>query len=56
MIKELKADNLEIKVYQDRAKMGEAAASVVGKQIVKLLTSQEFVNVVFASAPSQNEF
>jgi glucosamine-6-phosphate deaminase len=56
MIKELKADNLEIKVYQDRVKMGEAAASAVGKQIVKLLTRQEFVNVVFASAPSQNEF
>jgi glucosamine-6-phosphate deaminase len=56
MIKELKADNLEIKVYQDRVKMGEAAASAVSKQIVKLLTQQEFVNVVFASAPSQNEF
>lgn len=56
MIKELKTDNLEIKVYQDRVKMGEAAASAVSKQIVKLLAQQEFVNVVFASAPSQNEF
>ena len=56
MIKELKADDLAVEVYQDRAKMGEAAASAVGKQIVKLLSQQEYVNVVFASAPSQNEF
>ena len=56
MIKELKVDDLAIKVYQDRAKMGEAAASAVGEKIVKLLSQQEYVNIVFASAPSQNEF
>ena len=56
MIKELKTENLEVKVYQDRARMGEAAASSVSEQIVKLLNQQEFVNIVFASAPSQNEF
>jgi glucosamine-6-phosphate deaminase len=56
MIKELKIDDLEINVFQSRIKMGEAAASVVGKQIVKLLNEQEYVNIVFASAPSQNEF
>jgi glucosamine-6-phosphate deaminase len=56
MIKELKIDDLEIKVFQNRIKMGEAAASAVGKQIVKLLNEQEYVNIVFASAPSQNEF
>ncbi|HEY9002999.1 MAG TPA: glucosamine-6-phosphate deaminase [Mucilaginibacter sp.] len=56
MIKELKVDDLRVKVYQDRAKMGEAAASAVGEQIVKLLSQQEYANVVFASAPSQNEF
>lgn len=56
MIRELKTENLEVKVYPDRAKMGEAAASAVSEQIVKLLNQQEFVNIVFASAPSQNEF
>jgi len=56
MIRELKTENLEVKVFQDRARMGEAAASAVSEQIVKLLNQQEFVNVVFASAPSQNEF
>jgi len=56
MIKELKIDDLEVKVYQNRIKMGEAAASAVGGRIVELLSQQEFVNIVFASAPSQNEF
>jgi len=56
MIKELKIDDLEVKVYQDRIKMGEAAASAVGERIVELLSRQEYVNIVFASAPSQNEF
>lgn len=56
MIRELTVDDLKVKVYQDRAKMGEAAASAVGEQIVKLLGQQEYINVVFASAPSQNEF
>jgi glucosamine-6-phosphate deaminase len=56
MIRELKTENLEVKIYQDREKMGEAAASAVGEQVVKLLSQQEFVNIVFASAPSQNEF
>ncbi|MBS1522515.1 MAG: glucosamine-6-phosphate deaminase [Bacteroidetes bacterium] len=56
MIEELKVDDLAVKVYQDRAKMGEAAASAVGERIVKLLSQQEYVNIVFASAPSQNEF
>jgi glucosamine-6-phosphate deaminase len=56
MIRELKIDELEVKVFESRAKMGEAAASAVGEQIVKLLGQQEYVNMVFASAPSQNEF
>jgi glucosamine-6-phosphate deaminase len=56
MINELKEDNLNIKVYSDRANMGKEAADMVGGQIVKLLSEQEFVNMIFAAAPSQNEF
>lgn len=56
MIRELKIDELEVKVFESRVKMGEAAASAVGEQIVKLLDQQEYINIVFASAPSQNEF
>jgi glucosamine-6-phosphate deaminase len=56
MIKEFKTDKLQIKIYTDRAEMGEAAASEVIKKLNELLASQEFVNVIFAAAPSQNEF
>jgi glucosamine-6-phosphate deaminase len=56
MIKELKKDNLDIKTYSDRASMGAAAAYMVADRIVQLLGEQEFVNIIFASAPSQNEF
>ncbi len=56
MIKEFKTDNLGIKIYPGRLDMGEAAADRVGRQIVQLLSEQEFVNMIFAAAPSQNEF
>jgi len=56
MPKELKVDNLEVKVYPDRANMGSAAADMVCQQIAQLLHGQEFVNMIFAAAPSQNEF
>jgi glucosamine-6-phosphate deaminase len=56
MIKELKTENLGIKIYPGRLDMGEAAADRVGRQIVQLLSEQEFVNMIFAAAPSQNEF
>jgi glucosamine-6-phosphate deaminase len=56
MIKELKKDNLEVKVYADRSSMGAAAAQMVTHRIPQLLSKQEFVSIIFASAPSQNEF
>ena len=36
--------------------MGQTAANMVVKKINELLTNQQFVNVIFAAAPSQNEF
>lgn len=56
MIKELKTDSLDLKIYPDRLRMGEAAASAVAERVTQLLAEQEFVNIIFASAPSQNEF
>jgi glucosamine-6-phosphate deaminase len=56
MIKEFKADNLDVQIYCDRLSMGEAAAEIVGTRISQLLNEQEFVNMIFAAAPSQNEF
>ncbi len=56
MIRELKKENLEVKVYSDRTNMGASAAQMVTDRIAQILSKQEFVNIIFASAPSQNEF
>jgi glucosamine-6-phosphate deaminase len=56
MFKELKTDNLDARIYPDRISMGNAAADMVCNQMVQLLNEQDFVNMIFAAAPSQNEF
>jgi len=56
MIKEEKIDKLRIRIYKDRSAMGANAANAVAERINNLLTRQEFVNIIFAAAPSQTEF
>jgi len=56
MIQSLKKDNLEIKIYSTREELGRAAGNEAGTKIKELLNSQECVNIIFAAAPSQNEF
>ncbi|NLJ85192.1 MAG: glucosamine-6-phosphate deaminase [Firmicutes bacterium] len=51
-----KVEKLEVEIYRDRPAMGRAAAKAAGAKIRELLDQQEFVNVAFAAAPSQNEF
>lgn len=48
--------NARIKKYSTREAMGEAAAIAVARQVGQLLRQQEVVNIIFAAAPSQNEF
>lgn len=55
-MKQQTANKLTVNIYENRALMGLAAADVVCNRIIKLLTEQEFVNIIFAAAPSQNEF
>ena len=55
-MQEFKVDNLSVKVYPNRSDMGTAAAGIVANRIRQLLNEQEFVNMIFAAAPSQNEF
>ena len=50
------ADNLAIRIYENRTSMGLDAADMVCKRINDILEHQEVVNVIFAAAPSQNEF
>lgn len=51
-----RGSNLQVLKYEDRAAMGEAAAGMVCQKINELLNRQPFVNMIFAAAPSQNEF
>jgi hypothetical protein len=52
----MKVDQLEIKVFETRQEMGESAAKAVADKIREIQDTKEFVNIIFASAPSQNEF
>ncbi|MGV3603486.1 MAG: glucosamine-6-phosphate deaminase, partial [Dyadobacter fermentans] len=52
----MKVDQLEINISETRQQMGEAAAKAVAGKIREIQDTQEFVNIIFASAPSQNEF
>ena len=48
-------DRLKVRVYGDRAAMGNAAGSDVAQKMRELLSEKERVRMVFAAAPSQRE-
>jgi len=56
IISEYTFDHLRTIVYEDRNSMGKAAANYVEEVINKLLVEQDEIRMVFAAAPSQNEF
>jgi glucosamine-6-phosphate deaminase len=49
-------DRLEVNVSDTRLAMGQEAAEWVSLKINELLQTKERVNMIFAAAPSQNEF
>jgi glucosamine-6-phosphate deaminase len=51
-----KKDQLRIKRYPGREALGQAAARDTAAKILELLERQPAVRMVFAAAPSQNEF
>ncbi|WP_421943300.1 glucosamine-6-phosphate deaminase [Pedobacter sp.] len=51
-----KENNIEVKIYGSRKDMGCAAAERFAREIDRLLLEKQEINVVFAAAPSQNEF
>ena len=55
-IRQIQKDQLAVNIYPSRAEMGLAAALAVTEKIAELLVRQDFVNIIFAAAPSQNEF
>ena len=55
-IKSFKVDRLSVKVYDSRESMGASAACEAASCLRDILSKKEEVNIVFAAAPSQNEF
>ena len=49
-------EKLHVKIFDDRQKMGRAAAQDTAEQMRKIITEKGSVNMIFAAAPSQNEF
>lgn len=49
-------DNLFIRTFDTRQELGETAAKMMADKVRELLDVQQQVNIIFASAPSQNEF
>lgn len=56
ILRTLQVDRLKVQVYASRQEMGAAAAAAVAADMRALLGSQGRVRMVFAAAPSQNEF
>lgn len=56
IIKEFEADRLKVKICETRKAMGELAAKHIAQKVKELLKEKDEVNVIFAAAPSQNEF
>lgn len=56
LIRSFQKDALAVRVYENRAAMGAAAAADAAALLRSLLERQPEARVVFAAAPSQNEF
>lgn len=55
-IRRIQADELTVRVFSDRAGMGRAAAEHAADMIRTVAAQKDEINIIFASAPSQNEF
>ena len=54
-MKNFTVDKLEVRAYDNRTLMGEAAAKDISARIQALLSEKEEINMIFAAAPSQND-
>lgn len=55
-MKQATIDKLAVHCYPDRQEMGLAAARHTANIITRLLKERETLNIIFAAAPSQNDF
>lgn len=49
-------DSLTVQIFPTRQEMGESAAMAASAYLISLLEQKKEVNLLFAAAPSQNEF
>ena len=55
-MREIKKEKLNVKIFESRPELGAAAAETFTGKVKELSKTKEYVNIIFASAPSQNEF
>lgn len=55
-VKALQVDQLKVKVYGNRQEMGTAAGTEAIAKIKEIIAAKGHVRMIFAAAPSQNEF
>ncbi|RXZ84684.1 glucosamine-6-phosphate deaminase [Paenibacillaceae bacterium] len=55
-VRSIQVSQMKVQVYADREAMGAAAGKAAAQHIRSLLAKQPGVRMVFAAAPSQNEF
>lgn len=55
-LQETIVDQLNVKLFETRQELGQNAAEMAAVKIKELLQNQDLVNIIFAAAPSQNEF
>ncbi len=56
MIRQFQRDYLKVKIFDTRMEMGAHAATEAAQCIRDLLREKESINIIFAAAPSQNDF
>lgn len=55
-IRQLWVDSLHVKIFRSREDMGQAAAEDAIEELYRLSGQTEMIRMIFAAAPSQNEF
>jgi len=55
-MKQFEVDQLDVRVYATRVEVGREAASMAGYKMREILAGQGSLNMIFAAAPSQNDF
>lgn len=56
LVKTRTVDQLKVEIYDSRLSLGKAAGLAVAEKMKELLSKKRQIRMIFAAAPSQNEF